>query len=272
MLRKLKILYFLFLVSAVILYSCKSESPLSPENSSNYTKVLTASSSNTKLEIYSATANWFVTGYNDIGFKIFINEQAQTTGYVKFFPKMYHFGNVAMHSSPTSPQYNYNQDKEMFTGYVSFLMITDTNSHWFGFANYNNTAAVDSFTFTVDTSSTAQVKYIYDISQGHSYYLTLVNPFHPKQGPNIFQCILHQSDDDIVFAQIDNAQMFIRPWMEAMGHGSSNNVHPVYKGGGIYEGNANFNMSGYWYVYDSIKVQNNFITSTPEPKFTFDVP
>jgi hypothetical protein len=272
MLKNARILLSLLTTILIIFYSCKSESPLSPENNGNYTKVLTASSSNTKLEIYSSTANRFVTGYNDIGFKIFINEQAQTTGFVKFFPKMYHFGNVAMHSSPTSPQYIYNQEQEMFTGYISFLMITDTNSHWFGFANYNNTAAVDSFAFRVDTSSTSQVRYILDFNQGHSYYLTLVSPFHPKQGPNVLQCMLHQSDDEVVFTQIDNAQMYIKPWMEAMGHGSSNNVHPVYKGGGIYEGSANFNMSGYWYVYDSIKVQNNVITSTPAPKFNFDVP
>ena len=67
-------------------------------------------------------------------------------------------------------------------------------------------------------------------------------------------------------------QMFIRPWMEAMGHGSSNNVHPTYIGGGIYEGSANFNMSGIWSVYDSIKIGSNFITPAPPPKFDFNVP
>ena len=177
-----------------------------------------------------------------------------------------------MHSSPTSPSFLYDQNKSMFMGYASFFMVSDSSSFWFGFYNYYDMETIDSVIFNVESSSTSQVRYFVDYNAGDSYYLTLVSPFYPKQGPNVLQCILHKSNDDIVFTQIDNAEMFIRPWMETMGHGSSNNLHPSYKGGGIYEGSANFNMSGIWYVYDSIKVNNNFITSAPPPKFIFDVP
>lgn len=270
----MKISYYLILLAAVVLSSCKSESPVAPENTaSNYSLILTATASNTKIEMYSATANRLVTGYNSIGFKVFINDQPQTDGFVKFLPKMYHFTiGGPMHHTPASPNYYYDSDNKVFTGYVSFLMNSDSNAHWYGFVNYNNAAAVDSFLLSVDTSSTCQIRYFIDEVHQHSYFMTLAKPFNPEQKPNVFQCLLHLSDNDIDYTEIDNAAMYIRPWMEAMGHGSSNNRDPVYIGGGIYEGQVNFNMPGQWYVYDSIKVNNEFITPTPPPKFIFDVP
>ena len=267
----MKIYYNLIFAGLLVLYSCQSESPVVPENTqSSYTKLFSVEESNTKFDFYSATANRLLTGYNDIGFKVYINNQEKTDGFVKFFPKMYHFQLSPMHSTPTSPSFVYDQNKSMFI--ASFLMYSDSGSNWYGFYDFNNLASIDSVMFIVESSNLSQVKYFVDYSAGNSYYLTLVSPFYPKQGPNIFKCILHKSNDDIIYTQIDNAEMFIKPWMETMGHGSSNNVHPSYKGGGIYEGTANFNMSGVWYVYDSIKVNGNFITPAPPPKFIFDIP
>lgn len=269
----MKIHYFLIFSGLLVFYSCKSELTVEPENNqSSYTKIFSIEESDIRFELYSATANRLLSGYNDIGFKVFINNQEKTSGFFKFNPKMYHFGGSIMHSSPTSPTFLYEQNKSMFTGYASFFMTSDSSSFWYGYYNYNDSERIDSVMFYVYASSTSQVKYFVDNNAGDSYYLTLVSPFYPKQGQNVLKCILHKSNDDIIFTQIDNADMFIRPWMETMGHGSSNNVHPSYKGGGIYEGSANFNMSGIWYVYDSIKVNGNFITPAPPPKFIFDVP
>ncbi len=268
-----KTFYYLLLFGLIVLYSCKSESPVEAEGPpEGYFKLYTFEQSAMRLEVYSATANRFVSGYNDLGFKVFIGNQEKSDGYVKFFPKMYHTIGNTMHSSPTSPSFLFDQSKNMFMGYASFFMVSDSSSNWYGFYDYNNAARIDSVWFSVDTASFAQVKYFVDYAAGDSYFLTLVSPFYPKQGPNPLKCLLHKSNDDINYTQIENASMFIRPWMETMGHGSSNNVNPVFKSGGIYEGTANFNMSGVWYVYDSIKVNNNFITSSPPPKFIFDVP
>jgi hypothetical protein len=40
----------------------------------------------------------------------------------------------------------------------------------------------------------------------------------------------------------------ITPEMPSMGHGSPNNVDPVYTADGRYEGKVNFTMTGYWKV------------------------
>lgn len=267
--------FIILAITTLTLVSCGDNNVINPTDppQSNYNKILTAESGSSKIELYNATANFFASGYNDLGIKFYVNNQLKTTGFVKFKPKMYHyFPNSPMHSSPASPEFTYNSDKGMFMGYASILMPTDTSMFWVGFFNYNNEASVDSVLFNVNSLNTSQVKMFNEPIGGWTYFITLISPYYPSQGLNNFKCLLHRTNNDIDYTEITNAQMFIRPWMDAMGHGSSNNVHPVYISGGVYEGSVNFNMSGLWSVYDSIKVDNTTITPQVSPKFTFDVP
>lgn len=269
--------YLVITIAVFTFVSCGDNTINDPVNNNpdptNYTLILSSVSGNSKVEVYSATASFFASGYNDLGIKFFVNNQPKTTGFVKFKPKMYHyFPGSPMHSSPASPEFTYNSSLQMFMGYASILMPTDSNMFWTGFFNYNNEASVDSVTFTVNTLGTSQVKMFVEPIGGWIYHITLVSPYYPAQGLNDLKCILHRTNNDIDYEEITNAQMYVRPWMEAMGHGSSNNVHPVYTSGGIYQGSVNFNMSGIWSVYDSITVDNVTITPSSSPKFTFDVP
>lgn len=258
----------------VLIYSCKDNSVNTSEqnSSANYTKLFTIDSANIRFEVYSTYPPNFVMGYNNVGFKVFINNQEKTTGFVNFHPEMHHPNISQYHSTPASSQYYYQSDCGLFTGYICFTMYTDPNSFWVGSLNYNNEARIDSFSFVVNTRSSSQIKSFVDTSSGYIYLITLANPMNPAQGMNTFQCLLHRSYDNIEYEEIDSAQMFIRTWMETMGHGSTGNEPPIYKGGGIYEGKVNLNMSGNWFVYDSIYYQSRFITPTPAPKFILEAP
>jgi len=261
------------LIFMLVAAGCSDENPVKvnedPVNS-NYIKIITAESGNLKFEIWSATANTLRYSYNKVGFKVYENNTEKNSGFVKFFPKMYHWINSPMHSSPVKAQFNYDNSLQMFTGYMIFTMVSDSSSTWYGFYNYNNQLSLDSSFFTVTQYNSGQIKLFVDILGGVSYFVSLLKPYSPQQGMNTFQCMLHRTDDDIHFTQVDDAQMFIMPWMETMGHGSANNVHPVHIGGGIYEGAVNFNMPGEWSVYDTVYYQNRKITQTIPPKFTFN--
>jgi hypothetical protein len=270
----MKYIFSLCLFTAVLIYSCKDNSvSTSEQNSSgNYTKLFTIDSANMKFEVYSTFPPNLVMGYNNVGFKVFINNQEMKSGFVKFHPEMHHPSISQYHSTPVSSQYNYQSDCGLFTGYISFTMYTDPNSFWVGSLNYNDEARIDSFSFFVNTRSSSQIRTFIDTTSSCFYLITLANPMIPAQGLNTFQCLLHKSYDNINYEEVDSAQMFIRTWMETMGHGSTGNIPPVYKGGGIYEGKVNLNMSGTWFVYDSIYYQSRFITPTPAPKFNIDAP
>lgn len=267
----MKYLVLLF-ISGIVFYSCNSENPVNtPENNSLvYDSLFNAESGNVRFEIWSATGINLFYGYNEIGFKVFVNGTEKTDGFVKYNPLMIHFPGQTGHSCPRSAQFNYNATSKMFTGYICFNMISDSSGEWTGYYNYNNQNSVDSIPFTVLPSS-AQMTGWDDIQGGNTYFLTLLNPKTPKIGSNIFECLLHKDIGNNEFAEVDNAQMMIKPWMPAHGHTSSGNVNPVSQGNGRYSGKASFTMLGDWEVYDTIKVNNVLITKNPPPKFYFEV-
>lgn len=268
-----RIFLILTVLLAMFIWGCKSD-PVSGDegNTPNgYVKIYTAQQNNAKFEVWSSTsAVSFIYGYNEIGFKVLLNDVAQTSGFVKFTPTMYHGLGGPQHTTPTDDMFNYDADKSLFTGYAVFMMY-DTSAFWAGRFNYNNSAAVDSFPFQIQYSSVSQVLGWDNVTTQRSYVLTLISPGSPRIGLNTVDVLLHESADLLTFTEVESAEMFIKPWMETMGHGSGNNTNPVSIGGGKYRGEANFTMAGEWFLYDSIKVNNQFITRTPPPKFIFDV-
>lgn len=270
-------MYKIFGITAILvsvaLWGCKSDPVSNQEEDppNGYVKIYTAEQNSTKFEVWSSTSsNSFIYGYNEIGFKVFMNNVEQTTGFAKCVPTMYHGLGGPQHTTPTDDIFNYDSEKSLYTGYAVFMMY-DTSAFWAARFNYNNTAVIDSFPFQIQYSSLSQVLGWDNVNTQRSYVLTLITPRSPRIGLNTIDVILHESADLQTFTEVGTAEMFIGPWMESMGHGSSNNTNPVSLGGGKYRGEANFTMAGEWFLYDSIKVNNQFITRTPPPKFIFDV-
>jgi YtkA-like protein len=267
--------YCILVLTSVLLYHCGSDNPVTnntEENgSSTYTKILTSESGNLKFELWSATSNPNMRfGYNKIAFKVFENSSPKTTGFVKFFPWLNYTVPTPMKSTPVSAQFSYVDSLQLFTGYALFTTFTGGGATWKGTINYNNQLYSDTLDFTVISYSAAQIFYINDMQSSYHYYLSLVKPYSPVQGLNTFQCMLHRTTNDVDYEQVNNAQMYIMPWMENMGHGSSDNVHPQYKSDGIYQGVINLSMGGQWSVADTVYHNGNKITGSIPPKFIFN--
>lgn len=264
----------LIIFAAALFYSCGSDDPITPANEdpqNSYIKVLTAENGTLKFELWSATSNPMRFGYNKIGIKVFESSSPKTTGFVKFFPWFYWSSSQENRSTPVSPQFDYVDSLEMFTGYAMFKTISGGGVQWNGRFNYNDQLFMDSVSFSVNSFSSAQIIYISDPQSSYIYYFSLVKPYSPVQGQNTYQCMLHRTLDELSFEQVNDAQIYIMPWMETMGHGSPNNVHPSYTSEGIYQGEVNFNMAGQWVVYDTIYHANHKLTGNIPPKFTFDI-
>lgn len=240
------------------------------QQTGDYVKIYTAEQGANKFEVWSASASAFSYGYNDIGFKVFVNNTEQNQGFVKFHPVMYHGLGGPNHSTPASSMFSYDAGKSLFTGYVIFMMY-DTAAFWTGDFNYNNQAYIDSSIFSINPSSGTLIYSWDNTTLQKTMFLTMISPTAPRVGLNQVEMLLHQTPDLNTYEEISDAEMYIRPWMETMGHGSANNVDPVYTTGGKYVGTVNFNMPGEWFLYDSIKVGGNFITNTPPPKFILEV-
>jgi hypothetical protein len=174
------------------------------------------------------------------------------------------------HSTPVQSEFQYDNSKGMFTGYVCYSMLSDSStSFWFADYNYNDEIFLKKKQFDVVLGIGSQMMIWYDAVNNILYYLTLISPKDPKVGLNDFKIILHKTTDQLSYNEVNNAQMFIRPWMPSHGHGSSSNVNPAFTSHGKYEGKTNFTMPGQWFVYDSIVV-NNQTVSTPSLYLVFD--
>jgi hypothetical protein len=263
------------LVFSAILCSCGNNDPVTPITGNpqdEYVKVAVAERGNLRFEIWNSSGDTLMTGYNKAGFKVFENNVPKTSGYVKFFAKMYHSGSNSIHSTPVEPQFNYDPALEMFTGYIIMLMPADSTSPWYGFYNYNDTQYVDSVLFDAAWNHQAKFKIFVDLSTSLSYLITVLPPLQPGRGINDFKCMLHESYDFVYFTQVNTANMYIRPWLDSLHHTSTGNVDPVYTSGGIYKGTMNLDYPGLWQVYDSIYYNNKWITpSGNTPYIVFQV-
>jgi hypothetical protein len=257
-------LYILIIPILSLITSCSNDNGnIIDPPVSEYQLVHTVEKNNVKFGIYSASSNRLIYGYN------FVNGVEKNSGFVKFNAIMYHGLGGPSHSTPSDDRFVYDNNKKLFKGYISFIMI-DTSAFWAGYFNYNNEASVDSAIINI-TGSENQIT-LWDNQNTQKFYvLSLIKTNNPKVGLNDYHMLLHESPDMNSYTEIDNAEMFIKPWMESMGHGSPNNINPVSVGNGRYEGKVNFTMAGEWYVYDSVRVNNTWLTKTPAPKFIFNV-
>ncbi len=266
------IVFSIFCAVLTLIFGCNSDSPSSIEDpqTGNYVKIHTAESNGNKFEVWSSTASNFLYGYNNIGFKVFLNGAEQNSGFVKFLPTMYHGIGGQRHSIPVEDMFLYDTQNSLFTGYAIFTMY-DTAAFWAANFSYNTLVQVDSSIIQLFPESRSQLFIWNNSVTQREYVLTLINPRAARVGLNTVDMMLHETADMQTYSEIESAEMFIRPWMEAMGHGSGNNINPTGNGGGKYSGTANFTMAGQWFLYDSIKVNNSFITGTPPPKFILEV-
>jgi hypothetical protein len=265
-------LYITISLLIAFLSGCGSDSPVDPggNQSTAYTKIITAESGGNKFEIWSSSGSSLIYGYNNIGFKVFQNGTEKTGGYVKYKPTMYHGIAGPSHSIPVKEYFYYDAGDKLFKGYATFIMYDET-AFWAADYNYNNEIFVDSSVFQLAYSSLGQVLVWDNIHTQRTYVVSLISPLSPRVGLNDVNLMLHETIDLQSYKELDSAEMFIRPWMETMGHGSSNNVDPVFLGGGSYKGTANFNMAGQWFLYDSISYKGTVLTKTPPPKLNFNV-
>lgn len=267
-----KYIYFLF-IGFVFIIGCGDETVVNPiSTQETYNKITTIENGNIRFEVWTTVNDTLMTGYNKVGFKVYENNTPKTSGFVKFYAKMFHFTSNEFHATPIEPQYDYNSSLNMFSGYIIMLMPSDSTSRWYGYYNYNNEFSIDSVKFDVGWDKKTKFKIFTDIQAQKSYLITMTSPIDPVRGINDFSCLLHESPDFIDFTQVNTAQMFLTCRLDSLNHTSDGNTNPVYTSGGIYTGKVNFDYAGGWKIYDSIYYNNRCITRDGTPYIYFNVP
>ncbi len=114
---------------------------------------------------------------------------------------------------------------------------------------------------------TTSVMKSFTANDSTNLFVSLIQPNLPKIGLNNFEISIHKKDSLMGFTAVDDYNVEIVPIMPSMGHGSPNNVNPVFTELGHYTGLVNFTMTGLWNVKIIIK-KNGVIISDNQ---SFDI-
>lgn len=232
--------------------SCNKEDmttdPTVTDNLEAYTKVGESTTTQADIQLYFGE-DPFV-GFNHVAVELFnpgtteLIENATIT----FLPMM-DMGTMK-HSAPNMAP-SYDLDLEAYLGNTTFIMPSGMAGSWtFSvIIDYNN--VVDTAVFNIEVVEKAEAKlfsFISAVDSTTKLFVALKEPTSPKVGLNNFELAIYKKASMMSFPPVTDLNIEVEPEMPTMGHGSPNNVNPIHVADGIYQGQVNFTMTGYWKV------------------------
>jgi len=174
-----------------------------------------------------------------------------TDAHVTFLPMM-DMGSM-QHSCPfENPGMEVEEGTNAFKGAVVFIMPTTSMGSWTLDINVhnhvNNQEGEASFNITVIENDEPRLFSFESDFDASKIFVALIDPMKPEIGINNFNLGIYKKETMMDFPGVEDVVVKSEPWMPSMNHGSPNNVDPVSVGGGKYEGEVNFTMTGYWQI------------------------
>ncbi len=264
----MKTVKYMVLLSIIIAFtsSCKKNNPVddseqpekpiveNPNTKLGETYILGAKA---KAIVYSKKS--LITGYNEIlvAFYDSINGSPLSSGKLTVTPIM-DMGTMT-HSAPVENSDAQADENGYFKSNVVFTM-PGTASEWslklHFINNKNGLQGNGSIGVSVAASSPSKlINTTLSADSSRKIFISLLQPAAPEVGINNFEITVHQKSTMMDFPAVSDYTFEIEPEMPSMGHGSPNNVNPVYTGNGHYVGKVNYTMTGLWYI--RLKIYKN---------------
>lgn len=206
-----------------------------------------------KLEIWAAEP--LFTGYNPIiiVLKDSVTGRNITDAHIHLHPMMYMTSGMN-HACP------YEDPEEeavngVFPASITFVMPTGDMGYWeLGVHVHNHLNDKEGETvlnITVASPSLARLR-SFTTDDGTKYFISYYFPAKPKVGINDFVVVAYTRQDAMNWPAVNDLTFEMEPEMPSMGHGSPNNVNPVFTTNGHYAGKVNFTMTGDWRIHLSV--------------------
>ncbi|MCL6523027.1 MAG: FixH family protein [Thermoflavifilum sp.] len=243
-----KHIYFLFLFTFVVLAGCNKQNNLSQSTQPQGIKVLTLSDNNYSIELYTANGK-LQTGYNEITLWVKDkNGKVVIPDSITWNPMM-HMMNMS-HSCPASAISLQSSATGIYAGYIVFQMASDSMNYWQLAIVLKKQNMIDTLTGVVKVlPSPLQVVQTFRGADSNKYVVAYAGPANPKIGINTMSAVLYQMISMSDFIPVHHYKILIDPRMPDMGnHGSPNNTPFVEGTDGLYRGQLNLTMSGFWRI------------------------
>lgn len=208
----------------------------------------------TKVELW-AKSN-LSTGHNQLFIALYdsISNQIINKAEVKVLPvmDMEMNGMKMSHSAPCVQPENDRAENTLFPFGTVFTMPGNTEQSKWSFEvtvkrDGQAKTAKAKLGLKVGPSSPDRVKML-TTTDGDKLVVACFFPGISKVGINELEMIVYRQRDKMNFLPAEDYLLGITPEMPAMGHGSPNNINPVYTKNGVYKGKVNFTMTGDWRI------------------------
>ncbi len=237
------------LMSALVFTSCKKEEvePVVESGGGPVTatkvEIGTATTSANETVTLYADNSTLTTGFTNLYVKVVDgNGMEITNATVDFAPLM--TMSTMSHACPIE-QPVFDSSIGKYKGALVFIMSSMAGT-WTLDVNVNGNPA--SFTLTVAEAPT-KVMGSYLGTDGATYIVSLLRPVTWDVGMNDVEFLIHKKTSMMSFPPVDDFTIVMTPEMVSMGHGSPNNVDPVFVGNGHYNGDVNYTMTGDWRLH-----------------------
>lgn len=155
------------------------------------------------------------------------------------------------HSSPVE-QPIFNAANQLYEGAAVFSMPSGDIGSWQLIVKVDE----EEISMNINVKAApANTKYTgtFKGADGISYTLSLIEPKSSKIGINDLLILVNRKENMMSFPAVDGLSFEITTEMPSMGHGSPNNVNPVFIANGRYAGKVNFTMTGDWRIHFKVK-------------------
>lgn len=250
------IISILLVVVAAGIFSCASDNDTTPANEVEDLTLLSENQipgTELTMKIYQHEEKLMV-GYNR--FEILLQKAGMdgefTNATIMFKPMMemqMEMGTM-MHACPKEEPVEGTNFENSFAGTVTFVMPSGDMGSWTLGVEVSDDDTGDSGEVMIPVSvETPEESRVASFPMGDvSYFVTMVEPNDPEVGANTFEVMVNKRESMMSWPAVDMFQISMEPEMPDMGHGSPNNVDPVYTTNGHYVGKVNFTMDGYWKI------------------------
>ncbi len=164
---------------------------------------------------------------------------------------------ASAHSSPIENPETDTPENGLFSGAAVFVMPSGTSGSWtleVKVQNHLNNleGQVIGDVTIVAPLETKMYSFVSPTDQAQ-IFVSLVEPMNPEVGKNDFEVAIHTKENMMLWPAVNGLTVEIDPFMPSMGHGSPDNVNPVFTSNGHYLGTVNYTMTGLWQVNIAIK-------------------
>lgn len=266
--------YSCIILISCLLMACNEDDTYNPDPE-KYIKVGEMLTSGSSFNIGFYAKDSLFVGYNKVYFKI--TNQAGGQPLKQATLALYPLMDMVTfsHACPIENPGNSLNSDGYFEGAVLFSMIgTDS---WSLGVDVSSDGKTETALFPIDqvraTQPAKKIVVIDSLSTGQGkwaitkYPISLIEPPKWKVGNNVFEITAHSMASMMSFPCCADLTIEITPEMPSMGHGSPNNVNPVYMGEGHYKGTVNFTMTGDWRIHLTIKKGDRLVSD----KAYFDI-